>query len=185
MMQINAAPESHRNARRYSLRLPSIRRTVGAGALATLVSACVLGTAAVPTAVQAQGPMAGARPQKLPEIELSAGMHRIRAMVADDPSERSTGLMFRTDMAPNDGMLFVFEQAQPVCFWMKNTLIPLSIAFVADDGRIVNLDEMKANTTTQHCASAPVRYVLEMNAGWFTRKGLKPGDRLGGGPFRK
>lgn len=145
----------------------------------------ILASAAMPPLASAQAASPPGQPQVLPTVELTAGIHRIRAMVAQTPEQRSIGLMWRTDMAPNDGMLFVFEQPQTQCFWMKNTLIPLAIAFVADDGTLVNLDEMKAQTTVSHCSTRPVRYVLEMNAGWFKRKGLTPGDRIGGGPFRK
>lgn len=122
-------------------------------------------------------------PQDLPTVKLGAGMRNIVAMVAATPQQREIGLMFRKSMAAHEGMLFVFEQASPQCFWMRNTLIPLSIAFVADDGTVVNTDEMKPQTLDQHCSSKPVRYVLEMNQGWFTRQGIKPGFRLSGAPF--
>lgn len=119
----------------------------------------------------------------LQRIKLSAGMHLIDAQVAASPEQRSTGLMFRKDMPPSEGMLFVFEQASVQCFWMKNTLLPLSAAFVADDGTIVNLADMKPQTTDSHCSTQPVRYVLEMNQGWFGKKGIKAGFKLGGKPF--
>ena len=120
----------------------------------------------------------------LPRIKLSAGMHLIDTQVAATPEQRSTGLMFRKDMPPSEGMLFVFEQAGQQCFWMKNTLLPLTAAFVADDGTIVNLADMKPQTTDSHCSSQPVRYVLEMNQGWFGKKGIKAGFRLSGKPFQ-
>lgn len=123
--------------------------------------------------------------QKLPSTGLTAGIHVIQAEVARTPEQRATGLMFRRDMGPNEGMLFVFERAGTQCFWMRNTFLPLTIAFLADDGRIVNLDDMKPQTETSHCSSEPVRHVLEMNQGWFARRGLKPGDRLQGDPFRR
>jgi uncharacterized membrane protein (UPF0127 family) len=123
------------------------------------------------------------QPQQLPTIALTAGFHRIVAMVADSPAERSHGLMWRREMGANEGMLFVFDTPTPQCFWMKNTLIPLAIAFLADDGTIVNIAEMKPQTTDSHCSARPVRFALEMNAGWFGRKGLKAGDRLAGAPF--
>ena len=77
--------------------------------------------------------------------------------------------MFRRAMEPNDGMLFVFEQPGKQCFWMKNTLIPLSVAFIADDGSVVNIEDMQPQTLDDHCSAKPVRYVLEMNKGWFAR----------------
>lgn len=120
----------------------------------------------------------------LQRIKLSAGMHLIDAQVAASPEQRSTGLMFRKDMPPSEGMLFVFEQPAVQCFWMKNTLLPLSAAFVADDGTIVNLADMKPQTTDSHCSTQPVRFVLEMNQGWFGKKGIKAGFKLGGKPFQ-
>jgi len=122
-------------------------------------------------------------PQKLPSIRLNAGIHNIQAEVAQSPDERSTGLMFRKEMGTNEGMLFAFEQPAQQCFWMKNTLLPLSIAFIADDGSIVNIDHMKPQTLESHCSVKPVRFVLEMNEGWFDKRGIKPGAKLRGGPF--
>ena len=122
-------------------------------------------------------------PQDLPAITLNAGMHNIRAAVAQTPDQRQTGLMFRREMAPHEGMLFVFDQASPQCFWMKNTLLPLAIAFLADDGTVVNIDEMKPQSLDSHCSSKPVRYVLEMNQGWFAKRGIKAGSKIGGQPF--
>jgi hypothetical protein len=120
---------------------------------------------------------------KLPRVTLKAGMHLIQAQVAATPEQRATGLMFRTEMPANEGMLFVFEQPAVQCFWMKNTLLPLTAAFVADDGSIVNLVDMKPQTLDSHCSEQPVRYVLEMNQGWFAKRGLRAGSRLGGAPF--
>ena len=125
-------------------------------------------------------------PQKLPSIRLNAGIHNIQAEVAQSPDERSTGLMFRKEMGTNEGMLFAFEQPAQQCFWMKNTLLPLSIAFIADVGSIVNIDHMKPQTLESHCSTKPVRYVLEMNQGWFAKRGIGPGYCLsgaGGKPF--
>jgi len=119
-------------------------------------------------------------PQDLPAITLQAGMHNIRAAVAKTPEQRQTGLMFRREMAQHEGMLFVFDEASPQCFWMKDTLLPLSIAFLADDGTVVNVDEMKPQTLDSHCSTKPVRYALEMNQGWFAKRGIGPGYRLGG-----
>lgn len=119
------------------------------------------------------------RPQlELPRTTISAGMHLIQAQVASTPEQRATGLMHRRDMPVNEGMLFVFEQPASQCFWMKNTLIPLTAAFIADDGRIVNLADMKPQTLDAHCSQAPVRYVLEVNQGWFARRGIQAGFRL-------
>jgi uncharacterized protein len=121
----------------------------------------------------------------LPRVKLSAGMHQINAQVAQTPEQRQIGLMFRKEMPQTEGMLFVFEQAGQQCFWMKNTLLPLTAAFVADDGTIVNLADMKPQTTDSHCSAQPVRFVLEMNQGWFTKKGIKAGAKLVGAPFMR
>jgi hypothetical protein len=121
----------------------------------------------------------------LPRVNLNAGMHRIDTQVAMSPEQRSIGLMFRKEMPQHEGMLFVFEQPSVQCFWMKNTLLPLTAAFVADDGTIVNLVDMKPQTTESHCSTKPVRYVLEMNQGWFAKKNIKAGFKLGGKPFEQ
>lgn len=119
----------------------------------------------------------------LPRVAINAGFHQIEAQVAATPEQREIGLMFRREMPQHEGMLFVFQQPEKLCFWMKNTLIPLSAAFIADDGTIVNIEDMKPLTTDSHCSVKPVRYVLEMNQGWFAKKGLKAGAKLGGKPF--
>jgi uncharacterized membrane protein (UPF0127 family) len=124
-------------------------------------------------------------PQRLRSIPLNAGMHVIQAEVAQSPQERAIGLMHRKDMPANAGMLFVFEEPQPQCFWMRNTLLPLSIAFLDDDGRVVNIADMKPLDETSHCSDKPVRYALEMNKGWFSKRGIKAGSKLGGQPFNR
>ena len=121
---------------------------------------------------------------RLPSIILRAGMHQIQAEVAQTPTERMMGLMHRTTMATHEGMLFVFDEVGIQCFWMKNTLIPLSVAFLDDTGVIVNLDEMKPQTLHSHCSKKAVRFVLEMNSKWFNNRGLKAGDRLEGAIFK-
>jgi uncharacterized membrane protein (UPF0127 family) len=121
---------------------------------------------------------------QLPRIKLQAGMYQIDTQVAQTPEQRSIGLMYRTEMPQHEGMLFVFEQPSIQCFWMKNTLLPLTAAFVADDGSIVNLADMKPQTTDSHCSSKPVRFVLEMHQGWFAKRGLKAGSRLSGVAFK-
>ena len=119
----------------------------------------------------------------LPRVKLSAGMYQIDAQVAQTPQQQQIGLMFRKEMPQAEGMLFIFEQPATQCFWMKNTILPLTAAFVADDGRIVNLADMKPQTEDSHCSEEPVRYVLEMNQGWFAKKNLKKGTKLAGAPF--
>ena len=144
-----------------------------------LVQGLALAAVLLPAGAWAQD----APQMNLQRIRLSAGMYVIDTQVALTPEQRETGLMFRKSMPQHEGMLFVFEQANPQCFWMKNTLLPLTAAFVADDGTIVNLADMKPQTTASHCSAKPVRYVLEMNQGWFAKKGIKAGSKLGGPPF--
>jgi uncharacterized membrane protein (UPF0127 family) len=126
------------------------------------------------------GARAQSAPQSgLPVVELTAGMHRIRAELASTPETRSVGLMHRRWLGPNQGMLFAFPERGMHCFWMRNTLVPLTIAFIADDGRIVNTADMAPLTEDGHCPGEPVRLALEMEQGWFARKGLRNGDRIG------
>ncbi|RZL62917.1 MAG: DUF192 domain-containing protein [Variovorax sp.] len=119
----------------------------------------------------------------LQRVKLTAGMYQIDAQVAQTPLQRQVGLMFRKEMPQAEGMLFIFEQPTVQCFWMKNTLLPLTAAFVADDGRIVNLVDMQPLSEQSHCSEEPVRYVLEMNQGWFAKKNIRKGARLGGAVF--
>ena len=142
-------------------------------AMAVVTALCLPGLSAAQQAPQLN----------LQRVKLNAGMHVIDAQVAMTPQERQTGLMLRKDMPQHEGMLFVFEQATVQCFWMKNTLLPLTAAFVADDGTIVNTADMKPETTESHCSAKPVRYVLEMNKGWFAKKGIRQGSKLSGPMF--
>jgi hypothetical protein len=119
----------------------------------------------------------------LQRTKITAGMYVIDSQVAATPEQRSTGLMFRQQMPQSEGMLFIFDHPSEQCFWMKNTPLPLTAAFVADDGTIVNLADMKPLTTESHCSAKPVRYVLEMNQGWFAKKGIKAGFKLRGEAF--
>ena len=120
--------------------------------------------------------------QQSPVAELSAGMYRIRAEVVADYAARAQGLMHRKHLAQNAGMLFIFDEHGIHCMWMKNTLIPLSVAFIDDRGAIVNIADMEPHSEASHCAAQPVKYALEMNRGWFAARGIKPGARLGGVP---
>jgi len=146
---------------------------------AFFAAAALLAATALPAAAQ-DGPQLN-----LQRVELTAGMHRIDAQVALAPQERQTGLMHRKEMPQHEGMLFVFEQPAQQCFWMKNTLLPLTAAFVEDDGTIANLADMKPQTLDSHCSAKPVRYVLEMNQGWFAKRGIQAGAKLGGAPFKR
>jgi len=120
--------------------------------------------------------------QPLPVAELKAGMHLIRAEVAADFSSRARGLMHRKHLAPNAGMLFIFDDAALHCMWMKNTYVALSVAFLDEKGEIINIADMEPQSERSHCAARPARYALEMERGWFAQRGVKPGARLGGVP---
>jgi len=120
----------------------------------------------------------------LPIIELKAGIYRIQAEVANTPQARQVGLMNRASMPTDSGMLFIFDQKATHCFWMSNTKIPLAIAFLADDGKIVNIEEMQAETLNNHCPKAPVRYALEMNRQWFSQRAISPGSAIQGLPHK-
>ena len=159
---LRAAPEKAPGGRRL---LPLRRLLAGAG-MAALIAA--------PLAALGQ-----AAPQpKLPVVRLQAGMQFVLAEVAATPQSREIGLMMRERLGPNEGMLFVFEEPRAWCFWMRNTLLPLSIAFLDDDGRIVNIEDMAPRTEDGHCAKAPVRFALEMEQGWFARRALAAGAKL-------
>lgn len=118
--------------------------------------------------------------QNLPMMELTAGIHRIEAEVAATPETRRQGLMMRQSMPVQRGMLFVFDADARHCMWMKNTLLPLAVAFIDEQARIINVEEMQPQSENNHCAAKPARYALEMNAGWFKKRGLGPGTVLRG-----
>jgi len=121
-----------------------------------------------------------AHAQVLPVKTLTAGMYVIQAEIAASDATRARGLMHRKELAPNSGMLFVFEQPNVQCFWMRNTLIPLSIAFIQDDGTITNIADMAPMTENSHCSTTPVRYTLEMEQGWFAKRGITAGKKISG-----
>ena len=119
---------------------------------------------------------------ELPVMALQVGERRIRAEVAADPSSRAKGLMFREKLAPDQGMLFVFPEAEQLCFWMKNTPLPLSIAFINATGTIINLADMQPQSLDTHCSFGPALYALEMEQGWFRRHGIASGASVKGLP---
>ncbi|MGZ8288701.1 MAG: DUF192 domain-containing protein [Telluria sp.] len=125
---------------------------------------------------------AGAQDARFSTIKLTAGMHLIQAEVAQTDAQRQQGLMFREKMPTNHGMVFVFDQPTSQCMWMKNTPLPLSVAFIATDGKIVNIEDMQPQTLDSHCSTKPVKYALEMNLGWFKQKNVKPGSAIVGLP---
>lgn len=138
---------------------------------------------ALASAVALGAALPGAQAQtRLPTTELSAGIHTIQAEVAATEEARRKGLMFRESMKPNEGMLFVFDAPDQQCFWMRNTLIPLSIAFITDDGTIRNIADMTPMSADTHCSRGAVRYGLEMNQGWFSARGIVAGQKINGLP---
>jgi uncharacterized membrane protein (UPF0127 family) len=122
---------------------------------------------------------------KLQTTDLTAGMHLIKAELAVTEAQQMVGMMFRREMGPNEGMLFVNDDSGVRCFWMRNTLLPLTIAFIDDDGTIVNLADMEPQSDASHCSAKPVRYALEMRQGWFAKRGMKAGLKLRGAPFAR
>jgi len=145
---------------------------------AAAVMCAVLAMAAVLTATVSANAQTGA----LPTTKLAAGIHLITAEVASTDRSRARGLMFRERLAPNHGMLFIFDSKSVHCMWMRNTLIPLSVAFIDDNGSIVNIEDMQPHDESSHCAAKPVRYALEMDKGWFAQRGLKAEARISGLP---
>lgn len=115
--------------------------------------------------------------------QFKIGTYAIDAELARTAEERQRGLMFRESLAENQGMMFQFTQADHYCMWMKNTLIPLSIAFIDEHGKIINIEEMRANSEQTTCAKSKARYALEMNAGWYNQRQIMVGQKVEGLPL--
>ena len=127
----------------------------------------------------------GAAPAQNPTlrtIPLKVAGNKITAEVADTVETRTLGLMHRFSLRQDYGMVFVFARAEPLGFWMKNTFIPLSIAFIDSNGQILNIDDMAPQTENTHPSRGPALYALEMRKGWFRDHGVKAGDRIEGLP---
>ena len=137
--------------------------------------ALLLGLAFVASLWAQEGPQTD-----LPRVKLQSGMYLLDVQVAQTPEQRAIGLMNRQSMPEHEGMLFVFERSDTQCFWMKNTLLPLSAAFIDNTGNIVNIEDMKPQSLDAHCSARPVKFVLEMQQGWFKKRGLKGGSHLKG-----
>ena len=150
-----------------------------------LASTTLIALASVSSMTPAMARDEGQPQMNLRRVELTAGMYRIDTQLAQTPQQREIGLMFRKEMPQQEGMLFIFDVPGVQCFWMRNTLLPLTAAFVADDGTIVNLADMKPMSDDSHCSAKPVRYVLEMNKGWFAKRGIQAGAKLSGAPFNR
>jgi len=119
-----------------------------------------------------------AQPQRLPTVEIRAGDRVIPVELAATPEQRNMGMMHRERLGPDEGMLFVFPRDRILSFYMKNTLAPLSIAFLRAHGTILNIEDMAPQTLASHRSRLPCRLALEMPQGWFERNGLKEGDRI-------
>lgn len=117
---------------------------------------------------------------QMPVMTLGAGMHLIHAEVANTYENRMQGLMYRKSLGANEGMLFVFTEDDKHCMWMKNTYVPLSVAFMDANGKIVSIHDMEPQTENSHCAAGVARYALEMSKGWFKSKGIAAGVQLRG-----
>lgn len=115
-----------------------------------------------------------------PLAELGINAKRIKPEVASTPATRQIGLMHRKALPAQQGMLFVYPDSDVRCMWMKNTLIPLSVAFIDGNGRILNIEDMQPNTRDYHCSVSPAQYALETNLGWFRDNGIKTGDTVSG-----
>jgi uncharacterized protein len=140
----------------------------------------VLGVIMCAATLLAFGGPVRAQSNAMPTIQLRAGMHLIQAEVAATDADRQRGLMFREKLGPQQGMVFLFDLRAVHCMWMKNTLIPLSVAFLDDDGVILNIEDMQPQTEKSHCAAKPARFALEMNQGWFKQRGIRAGARIDG-----
>ncbi len=112
-------------------------------------------------------------------VPLASGARVLQVEIADTPEESARGLMFRKELPRDAGMLFVFEEPRRAGFWMRNTLVPLSIAFLSEDGVVLEIRDMQPlDETSVVSASASVKFAVEANQGWFERNGVRPGDRF-------
>lgn len=151
----------------------TVRRTWNASrpaALVLILSMCA--------AIAGCSRPAGEQPQRLPKAAIGVAGRSLEVEVASSETQRQIGMMYRRKLAPDEGMLFVFKSAQPVSFYMKNTYVPLSIAFIADDGKIINIAHMEPLSLTTHPSRLPAMYALEMPYGWFANNGVKEGDKV-------
>ena len=167
---------------RFSLRSLIARFAIAVALPVAALSAVPFAAMSAQDAHAQQMPQGAKQPGDFSRAKLTAGMFVIDAAVAANDADREQGLMYRSQLQPNEGMLFVFGENAVHCFWMKNTLIPLSIAFIRADGTITDIDEMQAETTNNHCPKNNGVYALEMSKGWFTSKGIKPGMKIQGLP---
>ena len=145
-------------------------------------SVAALALAALIASMSASAQPADGKPQSLPITTIKVGPHPVAAEVAATPDQRTIGLMYRFSLPADHGMLFVFPEPQPLSFWMRNTYIPLSIAYIDVEGRILNVVEMAPRSDATHPSRGEALYALEMRKGWFADKGAGPGTRVTGLP---
>ena len=149
-----------------------MNRRVAFAVWLTVVALVIAGAVLAPESVHASA--------ALPVAPLTIGKHKVSAEIVVTPEQRAVGLMNRFSLKPDHGMLFVFERPEPLGFWMKNTFIALSIAFIAADGRIVNIEDMRPQSEETHWSKGPALYALEMRKGWFAERGIGPGATVDG-----
>jgi uncharacterized protein len=145
-------------------------------------SVAALALAALIASMSASAQPVDGKPQSLPITTIRVGPHPVAAEVAATPDQRTIGLMYRFSLPADHGMLFVFPEPQPLSFWMRNTYIPLSIAYIDVEGRILNVVEMAPRSDATHPSRGEALYALEMRKGWFADKGVGPGTRVTGLP---
>ena len=136
--------------------------------------------ASVVVAVALPLPVSAQFNKGLPVVELTIKNAKLKTEVVADNMTRSVGLMNRFSLAPDHGMLFVFAQSEPLAFWMKNTFVPLSIAYVDSKGVIVSIVDMKPHDESTHPSGAPAMFAIEMKQGWFKERGIAVGDKVDG-----
>ncbi len=150
------------------------RNLLSISGLFTLVISTAVVWSALPTTVTAQ------MNKGLPVVELTIKSAKLKVEVVADNVTRSVGLMNRFSLAPDHGMLFVFAQSEPLAFWMKNTFVPLSIAYVDSKGIIVSIFDMKPRDESTYPSGAPAMFAIEMKQGWFKEHGITAGDKVNG-----
>ncbi|WP_240648080.1 DUF192 domain-containing protein [Pararobbsia silviterrae] len=158
------------------------RRTALLAAVAATLAGAFGASAAAAQPLTPEMPANFKKKGEFPSVTLTVNSIKIAAEVAATQPDREQGLMFRASLGKNEGMLFVFDEIAYHCFWMKNTEIPLSIAYITDNGTITDIQEMAAETEDNHCPTQGGKYAIEMAKGWFTANGIKPGMQMQGLP---
>jgi len=154
--------------------MPSRRRITVCFLCIFLIAACLI---PLPDPAAAAGP--SAIPTAASFKKIIVGKTPLRVEVASTPDKQERGLMFRQSLPEDEGMLFIFKEPQELNFWMRNTLIPLDIAFIGADGVILNIHHAKPlDESIQYRSAGAAKYVVETNQGWFSKHGIRPGDKV-------